>query len=54
MKHIVLVGNMKVGKKGDILVTYALGTSLGLVSLYLAVFLGLLALSVWLVEKSND
>ncbi|OQX27935.1 MAG: hypothetical protein BWK80_02810 [Desulfobacteraceae bacterium IS3] len=30
MRHIVLVGNMKVGKKGDIIVTYALGTSLGL------------------------
>lgn len=32
MRHIVLVGNMKVGKKGDIIVTYALGTSLGLMA----------------------
>lgn len=32
MKHIVLVGDMKVGKEGDIIVTYALGTSLGLVA----------------------
>jgi chemotaxis protein CheD len=32
MKHIVLVGDMKVGKKGDVIVTYALGTSLGLVA----------------------
>ncbi len=31
MKHIVLVGNMKIGRKGDILMTYALGTSLGLI-----------------------
>ncbi len=30
MRHIVLVGNMKIGKKGDMIVTYALGTSLGL------------------------
>ncbi len=30
MKHIVLVGNMEAGKKGDTIVTYALGTSLGL------------------------
>ena len=30
------------------------GTSLGLVSLFLAVFLGLLALSVWLVERRNN
>ncbi len=32
MKHIVLVGNLKVGKEGDTIVTYALGTSLGLVA----------------------
>jgi chemotaxis protein CheD len=32
MKHIVLVGNMKVGKEGDTIVTYALGTSLGLIA----------------------
>lgn len=32
MKHIVLVGNMKVGKQGDTIVTYALGTSLGLIA----------------------
>lgn len=32
MRHIVLVGNMKIGKEGDIIVTYALGTSLGLVA----------------------
>ncbi|HHC24658.1 MAG TPA: chemotaxis protein CheD [Desulfobacterales bacterium] len=32
MRHIVLVGNMKVGKKGDTIVTYALGTSLGLMA----------------------
>ncbi len=32
MKHIVLVGDMKVGKQGDVIVTYALGTSLGLVA----------------------
>ncbi len=32
MKHIVLVGDMKVGKKGDVIVTYALGTSLGLIA----------------------
>ncbi len=32
MRHIVLVGNMKVGKKGDVIVTYALGTSLGLMA----------------------
>ena len=32
MRHIVLVGNMKVGRKGDTIVTYALGTSLGLVA----------------------
>jgi len=30
------------------------GTSLGLVTLYLAIFLGLLALLVWLIERSND
>ena len=30
------------------------GTSLGLVALYLAIFLGLLALSVWLVERRNN
>ena len=32
MKHIVLVGDLKVGKKGDIIVTYGLGTSLGLMA----------------------
>ena len=32
MKQIVLVGNMKVGKEGDTIVTYALGTSLGLIA----------------------
>lgn len=32
MRHIVLVGNMKVGKQGDSIVTYALGTSLGLIA----------------------
>lgn len=32
MKHIVLVGDMKVGREGDIIVTYALGTSLGLMA----------------------
>ena len=32
MRHIVLVGNMKVGKEGDTIVTYALGTSLGLMA----------------------
>lgn len=32
MRLIVLVGDMKVGKEGDTLVTYALGTSLGLVA----------------------
>lgn len=32
MKHIVLVGDMKVGGKGDIIVTYGLGTSLGLMA----------------------
>ncbi|OQX19206.1 MAG: hypothetical protein BWK80_37165 [Desulfobacteraceae bacterium IS3] len=32
MRHIVLVGNMKAGKKGDTIVTYALGTSLGLIA----------------------
>ncbi|HAO21843.1 MAG: chemotaxis protein CheD [Desulfobacteraceae bacterium IS3] len=30
MKYVVLVGDMKVGKKGDILVTHALGSCLGL------------------------
>lgn len=30
MKHVVLVGDMKVGKKGDVLVTHALGSCLGL------------------------
>ena len=30
MRHVVLVGDMKTGKEGDIIVTYALGTSLGL------------------------
>ncbi len=32
MKQIVLVGDMKVGGKGDIIVTYGLGTSLGLMA----------------------
>lgn len=32
MRHIVLVGNMKVGKEGDTIITYALGTSLGLMA----------------------
>ncbi len=30
MKYVVLVGDMKVGKKGDMLVTHALGSCLGL------------------------
>lgn len=30
MKYVVLVGDMKVGKKGDVLVTHALGSCLGL------------------------
>ncbi len=30
MKHVVLVGDMKVARKGDILVTHALGSCLGL------------------------
>ena len=34
--------------------TWVNGTSLGLVTLYLAIFLGLLALLVWLIERSND
>lgn len=32
MKQVVLVGDMKVGKEGDTIVTYALGTSLGLIA----------------------
>ena len=31
MRLVVLVGDMKIGKEGDVIVTYALGTSLGLV-----------------------
>jgi chemotaxis protein CheD len=30
MKYVVEVGDMKIGKKGDLLVTYALGSCLGL------------------------
>lgn len=30
MKHIVVVADMKVGQKGDMIVTYALGSCLGL------------------------
>lgn len=30
MRHVVLVGDMKVGRDGDILVTHALGSCLGL------------------------
>lgn len=30
MKHVVLVGDMKIGIKGDVLVTHALGSCLGL------------------------
>jgi chemotaxis protein CheD len=32
MRIVVLVGDMKVGKEGDTIVTYALGTSLGLIA----------------------
>ena len=32
MEYIVEVGDMKVGKEGDIIVTYGLGTSLGLMA----------------------
>lgn len=31
MKHVVAVGDMKIGKHGDLLVTHALGSCLGLV-----------------------
>ncbi len=30
MKHVVVVADMKLGKKGDVLVTHALGSCLGL------------------------
>lgn len=30
------------------------GTSLGLITLYLVIFLGVLAISVWLIERRND
>ncbi|MFN2113058.1 MAG: permease, partial [Anaerolineales bacterium] len=30
------------------------GTSLGLIALYLVIFLGVLALSIWLIERRND
>ena len=30
MRHVVVVGDMKVGKRGDMLVTHALGSCLGL------------------------
>ena len=30
MRHIVQVGDMKVGKRGDLIITHALGSCLGL------------------------
>jgi chemotaxis protein CheD len=30
MKHVIMVSDMKLGKKGDVLVTHALGSCLGL------------------------
>ena len=30
MKHVVVVADMKLGKRGDVLVTHALGSCLGL------------------------